>query len=570
MAGRVGVVQANEIFQAAAFVAAVIAVTPVLGLLMFRVFQGERTFLSPVLGGLERGIFRLSGIDPGVEMKWTSYAVALLVFNLAGIVLLLAIQMLQAFLPLNSEHLAGVPFLLALNTAVSFVTNTNWQAYSGEATMSLFTQMAGLAVQNFLSAATGIAVAVAVTRGLVRKSSGTIGNFWVDLVRATLYVLLPLSFLLAVIFLWQGVPQTLESRTEVVTLSGTGQVIPLGPVASQVAIKQVGTNGGGFYGVNAAHPFENPTPLTNFLQMLAIFAIPAGLTSFFGRMTGDRRQGWVLFGVMLVLFLAGFAVSWWAESRPNPALGLSVPMEGKEVRFGVMNSVLFSTATTDASCGAVNAMHDSLSPLAGGVALLNMLLGEVVFGGVGAGLYGMLLFVVLTVFLAGLMVGRTPEYLGKKLEAREIRRAVIGVLAPCVCILIGLAVACAVPAGSATLGNQGPHGFSEMFYAFTSAAANNGSAFGGLGVNNDFYNATLAVCMFLGRFAVIIPVLAVAGSLAGKKTAPPSPGTFPTHGATFGVLLIAVIVIVGALTFFPALCLGPIAEHLLLMGGRTF
>jgi len=570
MAGRVGVVQANEIFQAAAFVAAVIAVTPVLGLLMFRVFQGERTFLSPVLGGLERGIFRLSGIDPGVEMKWTSYAVALLVFNLAGIVLLLAIQMLQAFLPLNSEHLAGVPFLLALNTAVSFVTNTNWQAYSGEATMSLFTQMAGLAVQNFLSAATGIAVAVAVTRGLVRKSSGTIGNFWVDLVRATLYVLLPLSFLLAVIFLWQGVPQTLESRTEVVTLSGTGQVIPLGPVASQVAIKQVGTNGGGFYGVNAAHPFENPTPLTNFLQMLAIFAIPAGLTSFFGRMTGDRRQGWVLFGVMLVLFLAGFAVSWWAESRPNPALGLSVPMEGKEVRFGVMNSVLFSTATTDASCGAVNAMHDSLSPLAGGVALLNMLLGEVVFGGVGAGLYGMRLCVVLTVFLAGLMVGRTPEYLGKKLEAREIRRAVIGVLAPCVCILIGLAVACAVPAGSATLGNQGPHGFSEMFYAFTSAAANNGSAFGGLGVNNDFYNATLAVCMFLGRFAVIIPVLAVAGSLAGKKTAPPSPGTFPTHGATFGVLLIAVIVIVGALTFFPALCLGPIAEHLLLMGGRTF
>jgi len=570
MAGRVGVVQANEIFQAAAFVVAVIAVTPVLGLLMFRVFQGEWTFLSPVLGGLERGIYRLSGIDPGREMKWTSYAVALLGFNLAGIVLLLAIQMLQAFLPLNGEHLAGVPFVLALNTAVSFVTNTNWQAYSGEATMSLFTQMAGLAVQNFLSAATGIAVAVAVTRGLVRKSSGTIGNFWADLVRATLYLLLPLSFLLAVIFLWQGVPQTLESRAEVVTLSGTGQVIPLGPVASQVAIKQVGTNGGGFYGANASHPFENPTPLTNFLQMLAIFAIPAGLTSFFGRMTGDRRQGWVLFGVMLALFLAGFAVSWWAESRPNPALGLSVPMEGKEVRFGVMNSVLFSTATTDASCGAVNAMHDSLSPLAGGVALLNMLLGEVVFGGVGAGLYGMLLFVVLTVFLAGLMVGRMPEYLGKKLEAREIRRAVIGVLAPCVCILIGLAVACAVPAGSATLGNQGPHGFSEMFYAFASAAANNGSAFGGLGVNNDFYNATLAVCMFLGRFAVIIPVLAVAGSLAGKKTAPPSPGTFPTHGATFGVLLIAVIVIVGALTFFPALCLGPIAEHLLLMGGRTF
>lgn len=565
-----GGVQTNEFFQAAVFVAAVVAVTPVLGLLMFRVFQGETTFLSPVLGGLERGIYRLSGIDPGREMKWTSYAAALLVFNLAGIVLLLAIQVFQAFLPWNSGHLPGVPFLPALNTAVSFVTNTNWQAYSGEATMSLFTQMAGLAVQNFLSAATGIAVAVAVTRGLVRKSSETIGNFWADLVRATLHVLLPLSFLLAVVFLWQGVPQTLESRVEVVTLSGTKQVIPLGPVASQVAIKQVGTNGGGFYGANAAHPFENPTPLTNFLQMLAIFAIPAGLTSFFGRMTGDRRQGWVLFGVMLALFLAGFMISWWAESRPNPALGLSVPMEGKEVRFGVMNSVLFSTATTDASCGAVNAMHDSLSPLAGGVALLNMLLGEVVFGGVGAGLYGILLFVVLTVFLAGLMVGRTPEYLGKKLESREIRWAVIGVLAPCVCILTGLAVACAVPAGSATLGNRGPHGFSEIFYAFASAAANNGSAFGGLGVNNDFYNVALVVCMLLGRFAVIISVMAVAGSLAGKKTAPPSPGTFPTHGMTFGVLLIAVIVIVGALTFFPALCLGPIAEHLLLSGGRTF
>lgn len=565
-----GSVQTNEFFQAAVFVAAVVAVTPVLGLLMFRVFQGETTFLSPVLGGLERGIYRLSGIDPGREMKWTSYAAALLVFNLAGIVLLLAIQVFQAFLPLNSKHLPGVPFLLALNTAVSFVTNTNWQAYSGEATMSLFTQMVGLAVQNFLSAATGIAVAVAVTRGLVRKSSETIGNFWVDLVRATLHVLLPLSFLLAVVFLWQGVPQTLESRAEVMTLSGTKQVIPLGPVASQVAIKQVGTNGGGFYGANAAHPFENPTPLTNFLQMLAIFAIPAGLTSFFGRMTGDRRQGWVLFGVMLALFLAGFMISWWAESRPNPALGLSVPMEGKEVRFGVMNSVLFSTATTDASCGAVNAMHDSLSPLAGGVALLNMLLGEVVFGGVGAGLYGILLFVVLTVFLAGLMVGRTPEYLGKKLESREIRWAVIGVLVPCVCILTGLAVACAVPAGSATLGNRGPHGFSEIFYAFASAAANNGSAFGGLGVNNDFYNVALVVCMLLGRFVVIISVMAVAGSLAGKKTAPPSPGTFPTHGMTFGVLLIAVIVIVGALTFFPALCLGPIAEHLLLSGGRTF
>ena len=552
------------------FVAAVVAVTPLLGAFLFRVFRADGTFLSPVLGWLERLVFRLGGIDGNEEMKWTGYAAALLIFNIAGILLLLVIQMLQSLLPLNPEGFAGIPFALALNTAVAFVTNTNWQAYSGEAVMSYFTQMAGLAVQNFLSAATGIAVAVAVARGLTRKSGETLGNFWADIVRATIYVLLPLSFAFAVVMIWQGVPQTLDHYVKATTLSGIGQVIPLGPVASQIAIKQLGTNGGGFFGANAAHPFENPTPLTNFLQMLAIFLIPAGLTSFFGRMTGDRRQGWVLFGVMLALFLAGFAVSWWAESRQNAALGLPVLMEGKEVRFGVMNSVLFSTVTTDASCGAVNAMHDSLSPLAGGVALLNMLLGEVVFGGVGAGLYGMLLFVVITVFLAGLMVGRTPEYLGKKLESCEIRWAVSGVLAPCVCILIGLAVACAIPAGSATLGNQGPHGFSEMFYAFASAAANNGSAFGGLGANNDFYNCSLSVAMFLGRFAVIVPVLAVAGNLAEKRIAPASPGTFPTHGATFGILLVCVIVIVGALTFFPALCLGPIAEHLLMLSGRTF
>ncbi len=537
---------------------------------MLRVFRGEKQILTPVLGWLERLVFRLAGIDPNVEMRWTAYAGALMIFNIAGIFVLLGIQMLQSHLPLNGDGFAGIPFALAWNTAVSFVTNTNWQAYSGEAVMSHFTQMVGLAVQNFLSAATGLAVAVAVTRGITRKTGETIGNFWADLVRATLYVLLPLSFLLATVLIWQGVPQTLENSVTATTLSGAEQVIPLGPVASQIAIKQLGTNGGGYFGANAAHPFENPTPLTNFLQMLAIFAIPAGLTSFFGRMTGDRRQGWMIFGVMMTLFLAGFAVSWWAESRPNPSLAVAVPFEGKEVRFGVMNSVLFSTATTAASCGAVNTMHDSLSPLAGGMALLNMLLGEVVFGGVGAGLYGILLFVVVTVFLAGLMVGRTPEYLGKKLEAREIRWAVIGVLAPCVCILIGLAVACAVTAGSATLGNPGPHGFSEMFYAFASAAANNGSAFGGLGANNDFYNIALSLCMFLGRFAVIIPALAVAGSLAGKKIAPASPGTFPTHGATFGILLVAVIVIVGALTFFPAMCLGPIAEHVLMLSGRTF
>jgi len=535
---------------------------------MHRVFTGEKPL--PVLGWLERMIFRLAGIDPSAEMKWTAYAGALLVFNGAGIVLLLALQMGQAFLPLNPENFPGVPFALALNTAVSFVTNTNWQAYSGEATMSYFTQMAGLAVQNFLSAATGLTVAVAFTRGLVRRSGGAIGNFWADLVRGVIHLLLPLSFLMAVVMIWQGVPQSLESHVTAATLSGAEQVIPLGPAASQIAIKQLGTNGGGFFGVNAAHPFENPTPLTNFLQMLAIFAIPGGLTSFFGRMTGDRRQGWVLFGVMLSLFLAGFAASWWAESRPNPALDITQAMEGKEVRFGVMNSVLFSTITTDASCGAVNAMHDSLSPLAGGVAILNMLLGEVVFGGVGAGLYGMLLFAVVTVFLAGLMVGRSPEYLGKKLEAAEIRWSVVGVLAPSVCILVGLAVACAAPAGSATLGNQGPHGFSEMLYAFASASANNGSAFAGLGANNDFYNYALAIAMLAGRFGVIIPVLAVSGNLAGKKYSPPSSGTFPTYGATFGILLVSVILIVGALTFFPALCLGPVAEHILMVSVRTF
>lgn len=560
----------EDFLTVALYLATLGALTPLLGALMYRVFSGERTFLSPVLGPVERLIYKLGGVDPQREMKWTTYAWAVLAFNLLGFVAVLGLQLFQKALPLNPQGFDNVPFALALNTAVSFMTNTNWQAYSGENTMSYLSQMLGLGVQNFLSAATGIAVVIALSRGLTRRSAQTLGNFWTDLVRATLYVLLPLSLVLAVVLVQQGVPQTLAQYPTVKTLEGAEQIIPLGPAASQIAIKHLGTNGGGFFGANSAHPLENPTPLTNFLEMLAILLIPASLTRTFGLMTGDRRQGWTIFGAMLALFLAGFALSWWAECQPNPALGLAQNMEGKEVRFGIMNSTLFSTITTAASCGAVNAMHDSLSPIAGGVALVNMLLGEVIFGGVGAGLYGMLVFVILTVFLAGLMVGRTPEYLGRKIEAREVKWAIVAALAPSVCILLGTALAASVPAGSATISNQGAHGFSEILYAFTSATANNGSAFAGLGANNDFYNYALAACMFLGRFAVIVPVLAIAGGMAVKTIAPPSPGTFPTTGATFAVLLIAVVLIVGGLNFFPALTLGPIVEQLLMAASRTF
>ena len=560
----------SDWLQIILFLAVLIALTPLLGAFMHRVFSGERTFISIIGGPLERLIYRAAGVDPRVEMYWRTYAGALLVFNILGFLAVLALQLTQHALPLNPQHLDNVPFALALNTAVSFMTNTNWQAYSGESTMSYLTQMAGLAVQNFVSAATGIAALLALARGLTRRGASTLGNFWADLVRSTLYVLLPLSFVFALVLVQQGVPQTFQEYATVKTLEGAEQVIPLGPAASQIAIKQLGTNGGGFFGVNSAHPFENPTPLSNFLQMLAIFAIPAGLTYTFGAMASDKRQGWTIFGAMLALFLVSFSIAWRAESQSNPVTGLLSNMEGKEVRFGVMNSTLFSTITTSASCGAVNAMHDSLSPLAGGLALLNMMLGEVIFGGVGAGLYGMLVFVILTVFLAGLMVGRTPEYLGKKIEGREVKWAVVAGLTPCVLILIGVAAACLVPADWFPLGDHGPHGLSEIVYAFSSAAGNNGSAFGGIGVNNDFFNYALAIVMFFGRFAIIVPVLAIAGSMAGKKIAPPSPGTFPTTGATFVGLLIAVVLIVGALTFFPTLTLGPIAEHFLMLSGRTF
>ena len=560
----------RDFLQLALFLGGLIALTPLLGRWMAAVFAGEKTFLTPVLGGLESALYRFSGIDVRREMNWKRYLGALLAFNALGVFAVLTIQMTQAWLPLNPQKLPNIPFALAFNTAISFVTNTNWQAYSGESTMSYGTQMLALCVQNFLSAATGMAVAIALIRGLTRRCSETLGNFWADVTRATLYVLLPLSLLFALVLVGQGVVQSFAPYTEVTTLEGARQVIPLGPAASQVAIKQIGTNGGGFFGQNSAHPFENPTPLSNFLETLLIFAIPAGLTYAFGCMAGNRRQGWAIFGAMLALFIAGFAIAWPAELAHNPATGLSASMEGKETRFGIMNSVLFATVTTDASCGAVNCMHDSVAPLTGLVTLVNMMLGEVVFGGVGAGLYGMLIFALLTVFIAGLMVGRTPEYLGKKIEAREITWAVVAVLAPAAVILVSTAIGCMTKAGVSSIANPGPHGFSEILYAFTSAVANNGSAFAGLNANTDFYNYMTALAAFIGRFAIIAPVLAIAGSLAAKKAAPGSAGTFPTDSFTFAALLVSVVLIVGALTFFPALSLGPIVEHLLAQAGRTF
>ena len=560
----------RDFLQLALFIAGLVAITPPLGKFLARVFAGERHFLSRPFGPIERGIYKLSGVASAEEMSWKAYAIAMLVFNIVGGVVLLIMEMTQQWLPFNPQHLPNVPFALAFNTAVSFVTNTNWQAYSGENTMSYFTQMAGLAVHNFVSAATGIAVAVALARGLVRKQANSIGNFWTDLTRCTLYVLLPLSILIAVVLMQQGVVQTFDGYPTATTIEGAAQQIPLGPVASQIAIKQLGTNGGGFFGQNSAHPFENPTPLSNFVEVFVIFWLGSALVYMFGVMAGDRRQGWAIWAAMFALFLAGFAALWWAELQPNPALGLTASLEGKEVRFGQFNSALFATVTTDASCGAVNMMHDSLSPLGGLIPFINMMLGEVIFGGVGAGFYGMLMFVLLTVFIAGLMVGRTPEYLGKKIEAREVTWAVVAVLAPAVVILCGSALTVMYPAGLNSLNNNGPHGLSEVVYAFASAAANNGSAFAGLNANTGWYNYMLAINMFVGRFAIIVPVLAIAGSLAKKKASPPSSGTFPTNGAVFTILLTSVVLIVGALTFFPVLSLGPIVEHFLMQAGRVF
>jgi K+-transporting ATPase ATPase A chain len=559
-----------DFLQIIIFVGLLIGLTPVMGNFMYKVFTGEKHLMSAPLGWLERLTYKLVGVDSTEETNWKKYALGLVLFNLVGFLFVFVLQLTQAYLPLNPAQLANVSWHSAFNTAASFITNTNWQGYSGETTMSYFVQMIGLGVQNFVSAATGIAVLIALARGLSRKTTDKLGNFWVDLTRSTLYVLLPLSILFAVILVGQGAIQNFDTYQTAHTLQGTTQVIPMGPVASQEAIKQLGTNGGGFFNANSAHPFENPTPLTNFLQILAIFLIPAGLTFTYGKMVGSKRQGWTIFIVMLILFLSGLAISLYGEYSANPIFGHSALMEGKETRFGITNSVLFSVVTTDASCGAVNAMHDSLSPLSGMVTMINLMLGEVIFGGVGAGLYGMVIFIILTVFIAGLMVGRTPEYLGKKVERFEVTMAIIANVITSFVILLFTAWAAVSTLGLAGLNNAGPHGFSEILYAFSSAAGNNGSAFAGLSANTVFYNLLLGFTILVGRFGVIIPILAIAGSMAKKKITPPSAGTFQTNNWLFIVLLIGVILIVGGLTYFPALSLGPIVEHLLMNNGITF
>ena len=562
--------------QIALYCLLVLALARPLGGYMKRLFADGRTPLSPVLGPVERGLYRAAGIDPRAEQHWVTYGLAMLAFNAAGFLILYALQRLQAFLPLNPQAMAGTSPHLSFNTAVSFVTNTDWQSYGGESTLGYLVQMAGLTVQNFASAATGIALAVALARGFTRTGSATIGNFWTDLVRCTLYLLLPLSILLALFYVWQGVPQNLDPYVAATTLEGGRQTIAQGPVASQLAIKMLGTNGGGFFNANSAHPYENPTPLTNFVQIVTIFAIGAGLTNLFGRMAGDERKGWAILAAMGVLFLMGVAVAYWAEAQANPALtalgvdGMMGNIEGKEVRFGVAASALFAVITTAASCGAVNAMHASFMPLGGMIPLINMELGEIIVGGVGAGLYGMLLFVIVAMFVAGLMVGRTPEYAGKKLEAKEVKMTMLAILILPLAMLGFAAVAAVTDAGLAGLLNQGPHGFAEILYAYTSAAANNGSAFAGLTANSPFYNLTLGIGMLLGRFGMIVPMLAVAGSLATKKRLAPSAGTLPTDGGLFVGLLVGVILIVGGLTFFPALALGPIVEQLAMLGGTRF
>jgi len=560
----------SDIIQVALFFALIVGIAPFLGKFMFKVFTGQKHFLQPVLGWLENLIYRLLGVDSRKESNWKSYAKGILILSFFGFAVVFLIQIGQAHLPLNPENLPNVSWHSAFNTAISFMTNTNWQGYAGETTLSYFVQMVGLTVQNFLSAATGMVVLLALIRGISRKTTDKLGNFWVDMVRSILYVLLPLSILLAVALTGEGVIQNFKSHETVQTLQGAQQVIPMGPAASQIAIKQLGTNGGGYFGANSAHPFENPTPFSNFLEMLAILLIPASLTLTYGKMIGSSRQGWTLFSAMLILLISGLSVSLYAEHAPNAIFGHLQMMEGKETRFGITNSILWSVNTTAASSGSVNAMHDSLSPLAGMIAMINIMLGEVIFGGVGAGLYGMIVFVILTVFIAGLMVGRTPEYLGKKIGAFEIKMSILAILAPSFVILVFSAWACVSPMGLSSLNNQGPHGFSEILYAFSSAGGNNGSAFAGLNANTVFYNLTLGVGMLIGRFGVIIPVLAIAGNMAGKKITPLSAGTFRTDNWLFIALLISVILIVGGLTFFPALSLGPVIDHLMMNRGITF
>ena len=572
---------ANGWLQFALFCLILLASVRPVGAYLARVLEGERTWLDPLLRPIERLLYKLSGVEEGHEMNWREYAMAVLGFSGVSLLATYGIERLQAHLPFNPQGLAAVGPDLAWSTAASFTTNTNWQSYVPETTMSYLTQMAGLATHNFFSAAVGIAVAIALIRGIKRTTSATIGNFWVDMTRTLLYVLVPGSIVYALLLVGQGVPQNLHAYTTAHTLEAQAQTIALGPVASQEAIKILGTNGGGFFNANSAHPFENPTPFSNLLQMLSIFIIPAGLTFTLGRMTGSPGHGWAVLACMFVLFAAGFTTVYWAESQPHPLIHgaaqtgtLTAPagnMEGKEVRFGVSQSSLFATITTDASCGAVNSMHDSYTPLGGMVVLTNIMLGEVVFGGVGAGMYGILIFVVLSVFIAGLMVGRTPEYLGKKIEGYDVKMSMLYVLIFPLIILTLTAVFVLSPnIGLSALSNQGPHGLTEILYAFTSAVGNNGSAFAGLNANTWWYNVVLGWAMLGGRFLMLVPVLALAGNLAQKKSVPPSPGTFPVDGSLFTVLLIGVILILGALTFFPALSLGPILEHLLLKAGQLF
>ncbi|MFI5097629.1 MAG: potassium-transporting ATPase subunit KdpA [Candidatus Acidiferrales bacterium] len=587
----------NGWFQILLFLGVVLLVTKPMGVYLYRVFERKSTWLDPVLRPIERLIYRVSGIDEKKEMKWTEYGVAMLVFSGVSMLLLYLIERVQFWLPWNPRKLANVGTDLAWNTAASFTTNTNWQSYTPETTMSYLTQMAGLAYHNFASAAVGIALAIALVRGVARKESSTIGNFWVDTTRAFLWALLPFSLVAALFLVSQGVVQNLHPYTNANLLESqvvetknpdgsvkkdtiTTQVIAQGPVASQEAIKMYGTNGGGFFNANSAHPFENPTPLSNFFEMFLIFAIPSGLTYTLGRMTGSQRHGWAVWSAMAFLFLAGVVVAYSSEARGNPLLaGVNTRasemqsggnMEGKEVRFGIANSALFTTATTDASCGAVNNMHDSLTPIAGMVPLINIELGEVIFGGVGAGLYGMLVFVVLSVFIAGLMVGRTPEYLGKKIESYDVKMAVLAILITSVTILVFAAIGVVAKFGTSSISNPSAHGLLQVLYAYTSAVGNNGSAFAGINANTLWYNTSMGVAMLLGRFFMIIPILAIAGSLAAKKQVPESLGTFPVTGPLFTVLLISVVLIVGALTFFPALSLGPILEHLLMNAGKAF
>jgi len=595
---------ANGWFQIAFFFLVVLAITKPLGVFMTRVFNRERTFLDPVLRPIERVIYRVTGVDEEHDMRWTEYAFSLLLFSVVSMLVLYGLQRLQAYLPFNPQKLAGVAPDLAFNTAASFTTNTNWQAYTPETTMSYLTQMAGLAYHNFVSAAAGIALAIAVIRGIARRQTNALGNFWVDLVRATLWVLLPISIVGALFLVSQGVPQNLKPYDTVklvepmqvpkVDANGkpvlgpdgkqmidtvTEQTIAQGPVASQEIIKELGTNGGGFFNANSAHPYENPTPLTDLFEMLAIFSLGAGLTYTLGRMVKSQRHGWAVWAAMAVLFLAGVTTAYWAEARGNPILMQQTSagalqgggnMEGKEVRFGIPNSVLWATVTTDTSCGAVNSMHDSYTPLGGMVPLANMMLSEVVFGGVGSGLYGMVIFIVLTVFIAGLMVGRTPEYLGKKIEAYDVKMAMLVALIFPLIILAFTSISVLHPYGTSSMANGGPHGFSEVLYAFTEGAGNNGSAFAGLNANTLWYNTTIGFDTLIGRFLMVIPALALAGNLARKKYVPPSVGTFPVTTPLFTTLLVGVILIVGALTFFPALSLGPILEHLLMGAGKTF